>query len=365
MKKYFYDLNYTLANEDTTLEYRLVKHFNCRHIFTICGSASRATPLIAAKAESLTAIDISQSQLDLLKLKFETIKKFEYADYLRFWGFAPYGVQENRELRQQLFQSLELEESVRHFFISVFEKNQWQGILYTGRWEQTFKTLNSICRKILGRACDDLFAFNCLESQKEYFRKKFPWWRWRLVLLILGNKSMFNALLYKGDFVQKNVKESHYRYYFDAFAQLFSHALTRKSFFLQLCFLGEILFVEGNTIDAHRQTFAEMKEALSSVKIQYQATDLLSAFDQAQMMQKYDFASLSDVPSYFSGEIEQGFMQKVRQGMAIGGIVVLRSYLRVPQADLTGFQDITEEFFEWIADETVQMYRIQILKVVG
>ncbi len=363
MKNYFYDLNYTLANEDTSLEYYLVKHFSPRRILSVCGSAGRVTPLLAAKPEILTSIDISEAQLKLLQLKIATIAQFDYADYLRFWGFAPYGVENNIEKRRELFSHLELDEGVKNFFMGIFEKHQWQGILYIGKWEQTFKKLNVICRKILGCACDDAFAFTSMESQREYFKKKFPWWRWRLVLFILGNKSIFNALLYKGDFVKKNVPGTHYNYYFNAFAQLFSHALTRKSFFLQLCFLGKIEFVEGNTIDADRKVFVEMKQAVESTKINFSQTDLVSAFKGLKEDERYDFASISDVPSYFSGEMECSFLQDIRQGMNPGGIVVLRSYLRVPQANLDGYRDVSIDYLDLIESETVQMYRIQILQV--
>lgn len=362
MKKYFYDLNYTLANEDTSVEYRLVEYFKPEHIFSICGSAGRVTPLCAFHPKKVTVADISQSQLLLLKLKIATIIQLEYGDYLKFWGFAPYSVDKNHELRQKIFSGLKLDAATKAFFLEVFKKHEWKGILYIGKWEQTFKKLNVFCQKVLGRATEDLFAFSDMEAQREYLKKKFPWLKWRFVLFVLGNKSIFNALLYKGDFVKKNIPGSHYSYYNRAFSHLMTHGLTRRSFFLQLCFLGEIRFAEGNTVDAHREVFHQMKNSLGSLDIDFKVTDLLSSFENIPENARYDFASLSDVPSYFSGDIERDYLQVVRRGMRDGGIVVVRSYLRIPEANLDGYQDITHDFSYLIDDETVQMYHFQILK---
>ena len=58
MKEYFYDLNYTLANEDTTLEYEMVKELKPKFVLSVCGSGGRALPLICGGAERLDAIDV-------------------------------------------------------------------------------------------------------------------------------------------------------------------------------------------------------------------------------------------------------------------------------------------------------------------
>ena len=42
---------------------------------------------------------------------------------------------------------------------------------------------------------------------------------------IIGNKKMFNVLLYKGDFVKKNSEKSYFRYYKDAYDHIFENHL--------------------------------------------------------------------------------------------------------------------------------------------
>lgn len=360
MKDYFYDLNYTLANEDTSLEYEMVKELKPKSVLSVCGSGGRAIPLIAAGAERLDAIDISHAQLKLLELRVATLKELEYEDFLKFWGFPPYCIKENRDYRRECFEKLTLSSEVREFFTTVFSREEWRSILYIGKWEKTFQTLNKVCRFLLGRACEDIFKHSTLEDQREYVKSEFPWWRWKIVLAILGNKSMFNALLYKGDFVQKNVSDTHFEYYNKAFSNIFNNMDVKESFFLQLCFLGKIVYPAGNTVEGRKVAFEEIKEALKTTKVTPLNADLISSLNTET---KYDFVSLSDVPSYFTGDIEKNFLQQIKGGLNPGAVLVLRSYLRDPEADTDGYEDVTSKYQHLIEKEAVQMYRIRVFKL--
>ncbi|MCK5884380.1 MAG: DUF3419 family protein [Bacteriovoracaceae bacterium] len=361
MKEYFYDLNYTLANEDTTLEYEMVKKLRPKNILSVCGSGGRALPLIVGGAEVLDAIDISHAQLKLLALRVATIKKLAYDDFLKFWGYPPYAPQDHCDFRRATFSELDLPDETLTFFDTIFNREEWKSILYIGKWERTFQTLNKICRVVLGSACEDIFKHDTIEAQREYVRNVFPWWRWKIVLLLLGNKSLFNALLYKGDFVQKNVEDSHFEYYDKAFRRIFENMNVRESFFLQLCFLGRVVYPEGNTVEAREQAFGELKESLKTTIINPLTVDLITALKGER---KYDFVSLSDVPSYFQGDVELNFLQEMKGGLNPGAVLVLRSYLRDPNVDTTGYEDITSEYSGPIEKEAVQMYRIRVFKKV-
>jgi S-adenosylmethionine-diacylglycerol 3-amino-3-carboxypropyl transferase len=56
-QKYFTGLNYTLGNEDTSVEIGLVAKFKPKSIFSVCGSGGRALPLCGE------AFDLSLSDL--------------------------------------------------------------------------------------------------------------------------------------------------------------------------------------------------------------------------------------------------------------------------------------------------------------
>ncbi|MFT6069167.1 MAG: S-adenosylmethionine-diacylglycerol 3-amino-3-carboxypropyl transferase [Bacteriovoracaceae bacterium] len=360
--EYFSDLNYSLGNEDTKMEVDILLKLKPTKILTIAGCGSRALPLLACSPEKLICIDVAKPQLLITKLRYAALKEFSYQDFMTFWGFAPYDKTDFCDRRKDLFTRLELQEETKSYFAAYFAKVGWKTLLYEGKWEKTFSVMSKAVRLILGKAADESLRFDKLDQQIQYYNNKFPKSKWKLILFLLGNKSVFNALLYKGDFIKKNVPETHFEYYQEAYERLFNVGLVNKSFFMHLCFQGKIINENGNTIEADEGNFMACKEALASgAEVKIWEKDLVSASTELAG-EEIDYASLSDVPSYFSGELEKNFMQKLLPAMKKGGVVVLRNYLREPEVDTSGFEEITPRFSEEIRNERVQMYKVRIFQ---
>jgi S-adenosylmethionine-diacylglycerol 3-amino-3-carboxypropyl transferase len=355
-KKYFQGLNYTLGNEDTTVEIALVDFYKPTKVFSVCGSGGRALPLAGNSVIELTLIDLSPEQILLAKLREATYKQLSYHDFLVFWGYFPFNEKKSAGDRKNIFKRLSLEAEVFELFQMIFEEIEFSSILYLGKWERTFSVLAKINRKILGSDYDGLFKFDRLSDQRLYYANKFPKKRWRLVVFMLGNKALFNALLYKGHFIKKNVHGSHFDFYVAAFERLFTNCLARNSFFLNLCFYGQIHSNAGIPVEAQLESYTRIKESTS--KIFYLSLDLVTHLSLGN--KKYDFLSLSDVPSYFLGDLEVNYMQKIKPSLLPGAIVVIRYYLRIAHCDLSGFVDVTTEHQEVISAEKVQMYDIRV-----
>lgn len=357
--KYFSNLNYTLGNEDTGFEVTLIKSLKPKKILSIAGCGSRALPLLCAGAQQLSCVDVVPAQLALTRLRLGCYKKLSHEEFLIFWGFPPFAAYDYKEKRKELFSKIDLSSEDRTFFAPIFESANWGSILYAGKWERTFQALSKILRVIMGKNFGKLLSYSSLQSQTDYYENDFPARRWDAVLYLLGNKAVFNALLYKGDFIKKNVPESHFDYYKESFDQLFRNSLSRSSFFANLCFFGKIEHADGNTIEAHKDNYeAVAKNIASGAVIETLEKDLLSAAQEFKG--DLDFVSLSDVPSYFSGEVEKSFPQKLLPSLRTGAIVVLRSYLRIPEADWSGYEEVTARYSSEISLEKVQMYRIQV-----
>ena len=77
-EKYFKSLNYSLANEDTWPEVRLMRKWKPKKILSVAGSGGRSLPLLAGNPESLHVVDLSEEQLWLGSLREETIRKCSY-----------------------------------------------------------------------------------------------------------------------------------------------------------------------------------------------------------------------------------------------------------------------------------------------
>jgi S-adenosylmethionine-diacylglycerol 3-amino-3-carboxypropyl transferase len=361
---YFQGINYSLGNEDTSLEMALIKKSKAKKIVSVTGSGGRCLPLFAYDCEELTCADLSKEQQNIAKLRQATYKHLTYHDFLQFWGYAPFGDDDYSFHRKSLFYNLDLESDVQKYFLNIFEHSNWGSLLYKGKWEKTFKVFSIICKKIMGKNYDKIFSFHDIDKQAEFYRKSFPMFRWKLVLILLGNKKVFDALLYKGHFIEKSVSESHFQYYFNAFNHLFTKQIARKSFFLNLCFYGKIAHEDGNPVEAKEETFDLLHEKFNRegpFNIIYDLDDIISTI-QKKEKNSVDFISLSDVPSYFRGPDEKNFLQRIQPSISQGGIVVVRSYLRIPEVSTEGYNDITSQYVDLIENETVQMYRIQIFQ---
>jgi S-adenosylmethionine-diacylglycerol 3-amino-3-carboxypropyl transferase len=357
-QKYFSGLNYTLGNEDTSVEIGMIKALKPKNIFSICGSGGRSLPLAHDAAESLVLADLSKEQLQLAQLRLATYRELAHEEFLLFWGYYPYSNNNHATERKNLFNKLNLTSPVREFFINVFNEIQFDSLLYLGKWERTFAVFAKANRMLLGKDFDRILRFDNLDEQINYFRTNFPMKRWKALIHVLGNKAMFNALLYKGDFITKNSPLSHFDYYFQAFERLFTKDLAQKSFFLNLCFYGKVNSLLGVPVEASIESFERVKKSLTQVE--YVQEDFVSFLSKTS--QKFDFLSLSDVPSYFQGDLERDFMQIIRPALNPGAIVVNRYYLRKSECNLQGYVDVTDAYKSLIELEKVQMYDIKVYK---
>ncbi len=357
-QKYFSGLNYTLGNEDTSVEIEMIKTLRPENIFSICGSGGRSLPLMHKDASVITLSDLSKEQLQLAELRHATYKTLTHEQFLLFWGYFPYAENNYSTQRKELFSKITLTPETREFFSNVFSEIDYGSLLYLGKWERTFAVFAKVNRILLGLDFDRIMRFDNLEEQKEYYQTKFPMKRWKALIQILGNKAMFNALLYKGDFITKNSKLTHFEYYFQAFERLFTRDLAQKSFFLNLCFYGRIKSLAGVPVEANAESFKRVNE--SQTAVEYKQEDFVTFLSKGT--HQYDFLSLSDVPSYFQGDLERDFMQKIRPGLLSGAIIVTRYYLRKSDCNLEGFVDVSETYKKLIEMEKVQMYDIKVYK---
>lgn len=356
MSQYFQNLNYTLANEDTNFELQLLPQ-NAKHIASVNGSGSRSLPLLFVQPETLWSIDVSPQQLWLSELRQATIRNFEHAEFLKFWGYIEVlGVE-----RKKMFESLSISPEARDYFVQFFERIQWIEPLYQGKWENTFRKLAQINRLITGEEGAGIFSCETLSEQQHYLLSRFPLLRWKAVVAALGTGTVFNALLYKGHFPKPNVADSMFRFYLDSFHKLFLNTLAKENFFLQLCFFGKIIDPKAIPCEGRAEVFTAMKKALKHSRVELKKGDLIDTLATAP--QPFDFVSLSDVPSYFYGEREKSFLQDIKKSVRPGGLVVLRSYRHRPENMVTqGYRDVSSRYQEQILKEKVGVYVIEVFE---
>lgn len=361
-KDYFNSLNYTIGNEDATLELEVLPE-KVSHVFAVAGSGSRIIPLLANNPHLITCIDSSKEQLSISELRIATLRELNYDDFLAFWGYPISTNYIDVDKRKGMFDSLAISSQAREIINSFFENNNWETLLYAGKWERTFKKLSSINRSITGKS--GLGIFNCItaEEQEEYLSTKFPRRAWSFVVFILGNAIVFNNLLYKGNFPKKNIPDSLYSFYSKRFDYLFKQDLARKNYFLQLLFFGKLQFPEGLPLECNKEIFDKAKEGLRKTEIKFILGDAIT--EASKSLAPIDFLSLSDISSYFKPPREQYFLQEIKKNVSQGGIIVNRYYLRYPEnLNTDGYHNISDKFKKTIAKEKIQMYSFGIYQKI-
>lgn len=355
-KNYFDSLNYTIGNEDTTLELEILPE-EAQHIFAIAGSGSRIIPLLVKNPRLITCIDSSKEQLSITELRIATLRELDYDDFLTFWGYPSEKVATNK--RKSVFDNLVISSQAREIMNLFFEKNNWGSLLYAGKWEKTFKKLSRVNRIITKEKGLGIFNYQTQEEQAKYFKLKFPRKAWSFVIFLLGNAVVFNSMLYKGTFPKKNISESLYSFYVKRFDYLFKQDLARKNYFLQLLFFGELRFPEGLPLECNKEIFFKAKNGLQKTQIKYMLGDAITEASRSSV--PIDFLSLSDIPSYLKAPREQSFLQEIKNNISPGGIIVNRYYLRHPEnLNFDGYQNIAAKFKEAISKEKIQMYSFGI-----
>lgn len=357
-KKFFLtNLNYSMANEDTSVECIISKRINAKKVFSVCGSGSRAFPLINESTEELDLIDLSELQLSFAGLREASIKNLTLHEFQEFWGYLPM----KPELREKKYANLIKDYDEK--LLTIFEEGMWSGPIYFGGWERTYQKLNKLVQFIVGKKqINKLIEANSIKEQFELFSKTTFQMRWKFVLIFVGNRTLFNSLLYRGHFVKKNIDKTYIQFYVEAFERLFKNNLISDSYFLQMSFLGTIRNILGAPIEAEPEIFSDVKKNIDRVKIGYRCGDLVKILEKGE--KSYDMLSLSDVPSYFDSVLGRNFIQKIKPSINDGGVVIVRYYLRVHTPILDGFKDITEDYMDLITKEKVQMYNIKIYKKI-
>jgi S-adenosylmethionine-diacylglycerol 3-amino-3-carboxypropyl transferase len=356
---YFQGLNYSLANEDTWIEYNLAPE-NANSIFAVCGSGSRVTPLLARSPKELHIVDLSEPQLKLFRLRYEAIKKLNYQEYLYFLGYQKISKEMNRLI---LYQKLNLSEE-DHVYWKHFQ-HLWgpQGFIYLGRWENHFMMLGKLYQRLTFGNLYPLFEAQNYHIQKNLLSK---YWRPSLFAFytkIVMNEWVANKLLYKGHFAggkdKKTMTISAADYVSGEFNDLYANTWVRSNYFLQLIFLNAVLFKEAFPAECDEKLFYIIKK--SETKIFYYKQNLLDLLKQ----RPHDFYSLSDTFSYMRDEDVSDFLSSLPKEIQTKTKMVIRTFMRRPSFLIHEPWKTDAELNTRVAKEDcTRMYEFRILEKI-
>ncbi|MBC7690775.1 MAG: DUF3419 family protein [Methylotenera sp.] len=330
--EYFTGINYSLANEDTWVEYRLAPQ-NAKAIVAVAGSGSRVLPLLARSPRLLEIVDLSEAQLYLAELRMEAVRELSHEEFLHFLGYR--GAIFDGDLldnsRAKLFKRLKLSEKCFGYWN---ENREWEkrGVIYLGKWENHFIKLGKLLSKIIRLNAAPLFEAHSIKEQNLLLKKHWNETRFRNFLRVALSEFVFQKFLYGKQFAgskeKRTAKEPTWKMVDREMNRLFKTTLLRKNYFIQMIYLGAIRFEEGLPAEAHPEIFAAAKAALRSGKTEI--TYLQKDFVELTREKPYDFYSLSDAISYVADEPAKQFLSRLPDTVALGSTMVIRSFMRQP-----------------------------------
>lgn len=339
-KEYFSDLNYTLANEDTRIEFELLPE-GVERVFSIAGSGARCLPLIAKNPKYLDVIDMSVSQLYLCELRLQAMKTLSYEEYLFLMGYRG-ALQSGGDCgddRETIFKKLKLSPEATRYWMDRVQGWRPKGFILLGRWESHFQKLGYLFRDVLKCDFSKFFAAQTLDEQVTIYEEEWPKVRWNSFIRIAASEYVFNKFLYKGHFSGKAEHKTEQRapsqFIMEEFDRIFRTQLVRKNYFMQILFLGRIAYEEGLPLEAHQHIVEAVKK--SKTEIRYLHGNLLEHLPRYP----YNFVSLSDTISYLDQQDANQILQKLSAETPSGSQIVIRSFMRAPtEIDLQNWQEL-------------------------
>jgi S-adenosylmethionine-diacylglycerol 3-amino-3-carboxypropyl transferase len=355
--KYFTALNYSLGDEDSAVEYHLLPR-DARRVAAVAGSGGRVLPLLAKSPERLCCFDILKEQLDLTRLRVESVRALDLEEFAAFWGYPPAPMTPGE--RKARFRSLPLPGDAAESLGNLLERHGWTEIIYIGRFERMLKSLAEINRLFTGRAGRRLFDCETVEDQIDYLDSSFPGLRWRVVLALLANSTVLNSILYKGDFPRKNIPDSTYVNFRRIYDRLFRGIRVKESFFAQLSFFGRLVTRDAGLMEVDPGIFDAIKQAIPHTRVDYVQGDIVREI--ANSREAYDFVSLSDVPSFLPAASAPRYLRDMRPGLVPGAVVVARGNLRVIAPETPGYEDMSGSLGGLCRREKTQLWQVKAFR---
>ena len=206
----------------------------------------------SVKKVNFVAVDMTS--LYLGQLRMAAIKQLDYEEYLFFMGYTGGTIQGPAlgDDRKILFNRLELPEKCKMFWYKTM--NQWrsQGFVYQGRFENELAIRGKKSRKKL--PIQEIWDGQYLEDQFHRFESEWP-------SLKVKIKAPFSSFKDKMRSTDKWVSTFHTEFISDSISKLSNKILFRKSWVLNMMFLGHFGYLESIPYEGSYSIWSKARQA--------------------------------------------------------------------------------------------------------
>jgi S-adenosylmethionine-diacylglycerol 3-amino-3-carboxypropyl transferase len=289
--------NFGFGQEDELTQAASIQVEN-GNVLCIASAGDLALSLLALGARKVIAVDISEPQLHLCKLKSAAIQELERVDAAKFLGFMPAGPIE----RQRWFtQCLPLMPPETAEFWNVHGRDMYsRGPIWCGRYERFLSRLQALLRPALGHAFKELVQCTDRISQTEIFEKQINRAWLRMVFRFVFNPTVFSrrgmdprSLAHRRSPVPLGDQ------YWTMLRAFCTNTSAAANPWLQLFMVGRLVSLDGAPAYLTPVGFARTKQSMKSLR--WVKSDVLE-FVRAQMPVDTNKVCLSNLADWLNAD---------------------------------------------------------------
>jgi S-adenosylmethionine:diacylglycerol 3-amino-3-carboxypropyl transferase len=312
--------NFGLSQEDPLTEIRGLDLRDGDSLLCIAGAGEVPLNISAMKDVSIVAVDSSENQLRLSRIKQKAANRLELPDAIGFLGYIKMPERE----REKLF-NREIVPCLFYEDLCFWRKNMdiiRNGVIHAGKFEQFIKKAALPALLLIGkRNFNRLFECNSIEEQEQVFDRYFA----RFLL-----KSTFKLAFHPRIYTNRGIVASglqHYKggnigdFFFDRFRSFCCSTPARNNFLLQYIFFQRALFpgaLPEYLKQENRETFLRNRHHISFVSSKME--DILSGMHPGT----FNKIQLSNIGDWLSKETMSGLFKQIQEKTLPGSRVILR-----------------------------------------
>lgn len=316
---FFSRLSYSFGNEDPRVERKALAIKPTDRVLCITASGDRPLHLLMDECAEVVAIDLNETQNNLLALKTLAMKHFKYEDYILFLGGY-----KDRDRIQKLHRLLPHFDDKESRFWNNHTHLVTKGVLYQGSLEKMLSLFGCTLKLLRGKKVNQLFSIQDLEEQKQFVKEKWNTFLWRKAFDVLFNSPVMRlALKDPGLFAFLDKSISPGTYIYNRMNQSLQTNLANENALLSLILRGRVepkafppyLTEEGVNV---------IKPRLNKLKWH---SDNIITFLENSPDNHFDGFSLSDIASYMDDQSFQRLLSAVHRTAKPGARFSIRQFM--------------------------------------
>ncbi len=179
-KANFENIRYAQLWEDADVLVNALNGNAGRTFVSICSAGDNALALLTLDPKRVIVVDLSQAQVECLKLRIAAMRALDHTAYLELLGARP----SNRrgDLLDQV--AARLPEASQHFWQAQRSGVVLYGAGGVGKFEHYFRIMKTWLLPLVHnhRTVDDVFVSRPLPERLRFYDTRWNSWRWRLLL---------------------------------------------------------------------------------------------------------------------------------------------------------------------------------------